>query len=61
MTTVGYGDVIAVSRAERAFSLAAMLIGGACYGYLIGLMASTVSSVDANTRHYDERMELISR
>lgn len=59
MSSVGYGDIIATTDGERLFAIGAMIIGGSCYGFLIGNMVTIVTDVDANTRKYNERMETI--
>ena len=59
MTTVGYGDICPESNAERAFTVVAMVAGGAFYGYIIASIASIVTQVDANANSYYERMDMI--
>eukprot|EP00928_Gymnodinium_smaydae_P034800 TRINITY_DN24588_c0_g2_i2.p1 TRINITY_DN24588_c0_g2~~TRINITY_DN24588_c0_g2_i2.p1 ORF type:complete len:773 (+),score=122.89 TRINITY_DN24588_c0_g2_i2:40-2358(+) len=59
LTTVGYGDIVPASDAERVYAMAAMIIGGIFYGYIIGCMTSIISDMDLNTRAYAERMELV--
>lgn len=59
LTTVGYGDLVASSNNERAYSIFAMVIGGAFYGYVIGAVTSMVSSGDLNASAYWDRIDLI--
>eukprot|EP00929_Paragymnodinium_shiwhaense_P106796 TRINITY_DN7250_c0_g1_i1.p1 TRINITY_DN7250_c0_g1~~TRINITY_DN7250_c0_g1_i1.p1 ORF type:complete len:794 (+),score=142.87 TRINITY_DN7250_c0_g1_i1:95-2476(+) len=59
MTTVGYGDIVPTADSERTFSIFAMVIGGAFYGYLIGTITEVVSSSDLNNLKYKERMSLV--
>ena len=61
ITTVGYGDICPESTGERIFSLVAMCIGGVFYGYVIGSIVPTVSSVDQNQRAYYEKMDSSTR
>ena len=56
---VGYGDICPDSDAERLYAIIAMVIGGAFYGYIIGNISSIVSTTDANSRAYFEKMDLI--
>ena len=56
---VGYGDICPDSDAERLYTIIAMVIGGAFYGYIIGNISSIVSTTDANSRAYFEKMDLI--
>ena len=44
MTSVGYGDIIAVDTPERVYALVVMLLGGFFYGYMISTMAHLVST-----------------
>ena len=44
MTSVGYGDIIAVDTPERVYALIVMLLGGFFYGYMISTMAHLVST-----------------
>lgn len=59
MATVGYGDIVAKTMSERKAALLCMVVGGACYGLLIGNMVSIVGQADASTRLYHTRMESI--
>ena len=59
MTTVGYGDITPKNNEERAFLFAAMVFGGAFYGWLMGNMVSIVHDVDASAKEYNARMESI--
>ena len=45
MTTVGYGDVIPGTSAERAFAIFAMLVGVTVFGYIVGSMANIVRTL----------------
>eukprot|EP00929_Paragymnodinium_shiwhaense_P076770 TRINITY_DN3951_c0_g1_i8.p1 TRINITY_DN3951_c0_g1~~TRINITY_DN3951_c0_g1_i8.p1 ORF type:complete len:778 (+),score=112.28 TRINITY_DN3951_c0_g1_i8:130-2463(+) len=59
MTTVGYGDIVPTADSERGFSIFAMVVGGAFYGYLVGTITDVVASVDLNNQKYKERMSLV--
>jgi len=60
LTTVGYGDIIPSSDGERAYATVMMIIGGSFYGFVVGAIASVVSTSDLNASAYIERMDLIS-
>jgi len=60
MTTVGYGDITPKSDWERLYAIFAMIVGGGCYGYVVGSVTSIVSRKDVHTRTYQQRMEVIS-
>ena len=43
---MGFGDVSAVTRGERIFAIAWMLLGVAMYSYAIGNMTNMIASMD---------------
>ena len=47
VTTVGYGDIGAVSTTERVFATVLMLIGVFCFSMLSSSVASIVSNADS--------------
>ena len=63
LTTVGCGDILPTSDAERAYAMLAMIVGGAFYGYIVGSFTSMVSELDLNVRachdkwHQAERLD----
>jgi len=57
ITTVGYGDIVPGTDAERGYSMCAMVIGGSFYGYVIGSMVSLIHQVNLNQEGYAEKME----
>lgn len=59
MSTVGYGDVVSQTTGERKAALLCMVVGGACYGLLIGNMVSIVGQAELSDRLYHSRMESI--
>ena len=59
ITTVGYGDICPNHDGERLYAMAAMCVGGAFYGYIIGNISSIVTSHDANSGAYFEKMDQI--
>jgi len=59
LTTVGYGDIVPTTAAERGFTTCAMMVGGSFYGYVVGAITSVVSNSDLNSSAYYERMDLI--
>merc|ERR1712113_72565 len=60
LSTVGYGDITPTSDIERGYSMLAMVVGGAFYGYIVGCVTSVISDMDLNMRAYCERMDLIT-
>lgn len=60
LTTVGFGDVTPATTNERWFTIAAMLIGVAFYSYILATVSSVVTSNDAKSAIYSERMDQLS-
>ena len=58
VTTVGYGDVLPASNAERLYVILAMLVGGAFHGAVIANMGSIVTNMDTNSRLYHEKIDV---
>ena len=50
MTTVGYGDIIPITKTEKIYSMMSMLIGCGVFAYVIGSIGTVLSS------RYDEEM-----
>ena len=61
MTTVGYGDILPVTRDERITAILVMIIGATLFGYVIGNVAATTMSHDiAKARKEDRLLEVSS-
>lgn len=64
LATVGYGDIVPHTDAERIFAMAAALLGVGVFGYIIGSVASLLANIDpARVRHREtvERMTAFMR
>ena len=46
LTSVGFGDVVAISNTERAYALIVMIIGASIFGYIIGNMSTLVANLN---------------
>ena len=46
-TTVGFGDIIAVTNGERSFALVLMIFGVGFYSYTVGNFTSLFTSEDS--------------
>lgn len=60
MSTVGYGDVVPQSDAERIYVVIAMLIGVSFYSYMIATVSSMVTAADAKSAIYFDKMDQLS-
>ncbi|KAH8055499.1 voltage-gated potassium channel [Aureococcus anophagefferens] len=60
MTTVGYGDILPHSDAERTATCVAMVVGGSFYGFVIAQIGTIIGSTDLKTKRFYERMDLVA-
>jgi hypothetical protein len=60
MTTVGYGDITPARSVEYVFSALIMLLGASLYAYIIGSIASLLSSVHAARNRHWERIDSVT-
>jgi len=59
MTTVGYGDIVIVSNTERFVAMFSMIVGGACFGYIIGGVTSILENLDLSSTMHNEKMDAV--
>ncbi|MGF1492695.1 MAG: ion transporter [Microcoleaceae cyanobacterium] len=59
LTTVGYGDITPENDVEIIFSLMVMFLGVAIYAFIIGNVASIMSSLNASQNHFREKLDQI--
>jgi hypothetical protein len=60
MTTVGYGDITPQRTAEYVFALMTMLMGASIYAFIIGSIASLLSSIQAAKNTHWERIDSVT-
>lgn len=60
MTTVGYGDISAITVAEKIWAILVMVLSGFFFSFSIGRMATVVSRLDADRTATNERLETVS-
>lgn len=61
MTTVGYGDIVPISTAETVYCVFGMIVGATVFGYIVGSVASLISSIKASATRYEDRMEEVTK
>jgi hypothetical protein len=59
MTTVGYGDIVAVTDGERLMAIAIMLVGGAIFGFVVGNVTQVIQNFDPVATMYKDRMSIV--
>lgn len=60
ITTVGYGDILPVTDFERLYAMAAMVIGGSFYGFVIGNISAVVTATSLNQNAVNHRLDMIT-
>ena len=61
LSTLGYGDVVPETNAERIYSVAATFMGGAVYAYLLGSVCSVITNVDESSNVFYRQMDELNR
>ena len=59
MTTVGYGDLSVVNNTEKMVAMFAMIVGGACFGYIIGGVTSILENLNLLSTMHSEKMDAV--
>ena len=57
LTTVGYGDISAVTVGEQLYSMLMMLLGVSWYAYVVGSMSTIMTSFDRQNKMVREKLE----
>jgi len=57
LTTVGYGDIVPSSNVETVYSMLVMILGVGVYGYVIGNIASILSTRDPAKMAFQKNMD----
>jgi len=60
MTTVGYGDITPGRSVEYILSIIIMLMGASLYAFIIGSVASLLSSIQAAKNRHWERIDSVT-
>lgn len=57
MATIGYGDVLPNTHAERVFTTIAMMFGTSVFAYVVGSVCGIVQNLDRRTTQFYELMD----
>jgi len=57
MSTIGYGDVVAKTTAERVVATFGMFIGSSIFAYIVGAVTGTVATMGARKSEFYELMD----
>ena len=60
ITTMGYGDILPVTQAERIFAILVALIGAVVFSYCMGTISSLISQVTGADDRYKERVRFVT-
>jgi CRP-like cAMP-binding protein len=60
MTTVGYGDISAVTRMERVIACFGMIVGGFVFSAIISTMSDVMAKTDLSKKAHAQKMESVS-
>ncbi|EQC39651.1 hypothetical protein, variant 1 [Saprolegnia diclina VS20] len=60
LTTIGYGDLVPSTLAERALSIACMLLGAGTYAYVVGGVCQILNSMDASTTEFHQTLDTLN-
>jgi len=61
VTTVGYGDIVPRTDAERVYVIICTFIGNSMFAFMIGKITSLASQMDASQALYTEKMDAVVR
>ena len=61
LSTLGYGDVIPNTNAERLYAVLGTFIGGAVYAYLLGSVCSIITNLDEGSNTFYRQMDELNR
>eukprot|EP00899_Mesostigma_viride_P003418 jgi/Mesvir1/13077/Mv06063-RA.1 len=57
MITIGYGDVVPVTKWERVAAILFMLSGASVYAYIVGSVCGVISALNAKSNEYHQVMD----
>ncbi|OQS07043.1 voltage-gated ion channel superfamily [Thraustotheca clavata] len=60
LTTIGYGDVVPSTVAERTLAIICMLLGAGTYAYVVGGVCQILNSMDASTTEFHKTLDTLN-
>ena len=61
MTTVGYGDIIPVSKREKVFAIVIMSLACGVFAYTVGSIGNVISKRDLEGAFQRERLNSMNK
>jgi Ion channel len=59
--TVGYGDILAISVAEKLMCIMLMIIGVVSFSFATGSLSSIISNYDSSEGKYKEKISTLNQ
>lgn len=59
MTTVGYGDIRLVTNSEKGVAIVVMIIGGICFGYIIGNVTTMFENLNTVAALREQKLDAV--
>ena len=60
LTTIGFGDIVAVTHAEYIYTIFCMYVGVSFYAYIAANVATVLASLDTNTQMHNQKMDKLN-
>lgn len=60
-TTVGYGDILPTNNFELAWAMVIIVIGVACFGYILGNLSSQFSELAKSNSSNEDKLNEIDQ
>ena len=61
MAAVGYGDILPLTKNERTYAMAAMILSSGIFAYTVNSIGTIVSSYNQISAQYRERMMYVNQ
>eukprot|EP01052_Picozoa_sp_SAG31_P007237 SAG31_NODE_343_length_17426_cov_35.294443_5_plen_103_part_00 len=60
MTSVGYGDMLSKTNAERSLNILMIITGGFVYAFIVGSFGQMVDQMNHDVAQFDKKMRSVS-